>query len=986
MDNSSSSSLAAAAFGGTSVDTLPVHEFWLEHKRALALELQAQRSSMLYEVANSQRSALLGTELVRCKLEEDIESFYTEYRKVLTAVNATLQDGWRKVQNREKALFTLQQQLNDGLATHLRAAKEAVMRNAELEISLAERREQLEQWASNCQEVILRREEELGATARKLDSDMSAIMIARKRLQNYDQQLSTRTGTVALIVPAPGSNHGVVRIGASSSLEEDADGTETTASRTTTAATTRKNGLNLNSAPAKSGEDAGGGGEEGVIQVPVGEPFDLEFQLQMNPMPETLDRSRASEYPVLADFTNIPCTISYIEGKKGVLWGTVQTLVTESGKIKLQGVRLQGVGGSSHVLLVSIPRNVHGYVHPLEMRVHLYTIPKIDVVGAWKPDVRALVGRIRIRHAEPFSIVGRKMQLQLVIRNAHELHLEEQQRQARAQQQQQQRLRSGSVGSNATSAASGGTQQQMLAASRTLRTECEGDAQGDFSFSFSLPGHVWEELEQSVLSLEFRTPHLVAFPALEHHFDVHWMHVNSRMGTTPRSGARPSVDGSGNQGEGYTTKVPMFRHPPEELEPLSFSTFPAQFPKTDLITDFAISDSANLLLLSDVGNKVLLLRYEYPQKWVLARTLLLPVESAHIGGVAFSRSGNLFAVHDTVSKTISVWSVQKVLKTATSNDGAQPEELDPADFVVDYTTVAPRANANMMAHLTEDLLATHVKPIEDVLGTSLLVFTPATGLHLFFAGGADGKAAPRLGSSLTAAAMAAASSTKRPTLLVEPRGQNAVRHLFHKVLPAVGSMAILGYDNGEVVATATAATKATGKRVQFRFSVVKGSPIAAISDGPTPDSFLCCTICTVCIVKTQPTWSVLRCSYVTSSPIAAVSFGGLPPGVLLDSEEKDGCAVVVHTSGLVAAVGIVTGCILGSAMLPDVGEDQTHASVGMVQCAGAAHLGARLATTSSLKPSGWEIKLISPAGENEPGAKPPVPVLFEKQKKVAQQA
>jgi hypothetical protein len=492
---------------------------------------------------------------------------------------------------------------------------------------------------------------------------------------------------------------------------------------------------------------------------------------------------------------------------------------------------------------------------------------------------------------------------------------------------------------------------------RVFRAEAEGDGQNDFPFSISLPNHVWEELESSTLVLEFRTPNLTVFPALEHKFEVDWLRVDA----SANAGEREHAEGR------TSVKLPMFRHGPgagaSSAEPLTVVPAFAEFPKSDLITDFAISDSGNLLLLVEVSGKASLYKFEFPHRWVLSRKFLLPYEDSHIGGASFSRSGNLFALHDTASKKIFVYKVAKVLKLAPpeNNDTEFVELPEDAEFVVDYCrallpkdkdgkSMLPHGNT----HLSDDaLLANHFKPIEDVLGAALVVHVPALGLYLF-----------------------SAEKNKRPSLLVDPRGQNNARVLYHKVLPNVGSVAVLGFDNGEVVATATNATKATGKRVQFRFSVVKGSPIVSFSDGPTPDSFLAATICSVCIIKTQPTWSVMRSSFVTSSPISCVSFGRTPKGVTLDEEERDGVALVCHNNGLMAAVGIVSGCMLGSAMLPEVGENHRVPTIANAQCADAGELGARIVSSTSLKPAGWEVKLVSPSGE--PGSVPPVVVSFSK--------
>jgi hypothetical protein len=940
---SSSSSTAADKPAAVPLDNLPVHEYWLEHKRAMSLELQAQRSAMLYEITSSQRSALLGIELVRSKLEEDIEAFYTEYRQILNAVNTTLEEQWRKVQVREKSLFVLQQQLNDALGLNLRAAKEHVMRNAELESSYQERKEQLEEWAQNCQDIILKREEELGATARKLDSDMSAIMVARKRLQSYDREVASRPGTVARIVSEKKASP------TATSTTNGSQTPRTAALLGPSAATTAFNNTNKYT-------------DDDVYQVPVGEAFDLTFQLELNEMPNTIDRKNQ---PKLADFKNLPVTLSYVEGKGGQIWGTVQTLVDETGRIELNGVKLEAKGGSSHILLVSIPRSIHGNVHPLEVRIHVYTVPKIDVLGAWKPDTRTLVGRVRLRHAEVFSVANAKMAISLFVqRNDPGAKSSSAAAVAGVNlvSAPAGEMRSISASSLATTSISNANNNNQNG--RYFKCEAEGDGQNDFPFQIQLPNHVWEELESSTLTLEFKTPNLTVFPAIEHKFDVEWMKVESAPSTEINS----EVDQAEFANRKSATKIPMFRHPAQATsaaEPLSMIPTLSNIPKTDLITDFAISDSGNLLLFVEVSGKISLYRYEFPHKWVLARTMLVPgAEDSHIGGASFSKSGNLFAIHDTALKKISVWKVAKVLKHAPpASQVATPTELETPEFEIDYAaSVLPRDKTGKLLsqphgnnNLPDDaMIATHFKPVEDVLGTAVLVQTPALGLYLF-----------------------SSDKNRRPALLVDPRGQNAVRCLFHKVLPSVGSVAVLGFDNGEVIATATNATKATGKRVQFRFNVVKGSPVVSFSDGPTPDSFLVCTICSVCIVKTQPTWSVIRSSYVTSSPISCVSFGQTPKGVTLDEEEKDGIAIVCHSNGLMASVGIVSGCVLGTVMLPEVGENQLVPTIASAQCADVAELGVRLLNSTSLKPTGWEVKLISPAGD--PGSRPPIPVTFNKQ-------
>jgi hypothetical protein len=163
------------------MSSFPLHEYWLEHKRAHALELAAHREAMLEEVERQRRGALLGIDLIAAKLEVMEGEMKRDAHNIVKDLATRETEAWRRINAKERKLYELQRQLNDQMYGLVEREKELEMRESESERRCVDRRKQVEEWATDLQQKFIHRESELRLMTRNVESDLGVLFAARRR-------------------------------------------------------------------------------------------------------------------------------------------------------------------------------------------------------------------------------------------------------------------------------------------------------------------------------------------------------------------------------------------------------------------------------------------------------------------------------------------------------------------------------------------------------------------------------------------------------------------------------------------------------------------------------------------------------------------------------------------------------------------------------------------------------------------------------------
>jgi hypothetical protein len=312
----------------------PVHDYWIEHKRALTLEMTMQRDAMFQEVTERQRSAFLGIDLAVAKVEAIEADLRVDAAYIVSELRQREVVAWRHIAKREHELHALQVQLDDQLVAVLERSKQLEWERSEAQVLNDMRRASVEEWAGGLQQQFLGREGDIRLMARNIEGDLS-VLFASRRQEAADAASPVRH----------------VRDFATLSFPE-----------------------------------------KELPRVIIGEPISMTFAVTS---PDVL--------------AGTPVVLTYLEGHKGAIHGNCFTTVNEDGSIVFTDVRFSGPAGTSHIILVSIPRVSAGTVAAAEVIVHLKAVPDVRAVGAWDVDKMTLTGRLRVHGVEPFGLVGAQM-------------------------------------------------------------------------------------------------------------------------------------------------------------------------------------------------------------------------------------------------------------------------------------------------------------------------------------------------------------------------------------------------------------------------------------------------------------------------------------------------------------------------------------------------------------------------------------------------
>ena len=326
MSGSSGSNSAVPTISSS----VPVHEYWLEHRRAMSIELSAQRDSMLREVAASGRGMLLGLDVLGDKLERAHAELCHDGRAILDQLQAFQLKGSRQLAARERSVFELQRQCDQQLVALMERSKTLEYERISFHTEQQERVLQLEQWASDMQKEFLSREADLASTSRSIEHEMGALYAARKKLTSPDGKPRHVASYSKVIFP-------------------DGD----------------------------------------MPRVVPDQPIRVKFRVTPH---ETLQ--------------GVPMVITYLEGKGGSVGGQTVTTIGADGGALFTDLIVRGPPGTSHVILVSVPRVAAGSVDALELVVHIRAPPSVRATGSWNANDLTLSGRLQITGVEPYGLLG----------------------------------------------------------------------------------------------------------------------------------------------------------------------------------------------------------------------------------------------------------------------------------------------------------------------------------------------------------------------------------------------------------------------------------------------------------------------------------------------------------------------------------------------------------------------------------------------------
>lgn len=317
----------------TTPQAFPLHEYWLEHKRALALELASQRENMLAEIRNTERSTLLGLDLVIDKVAVMESELRREGRRIVDELTKREHAVWKRIGAREAALHKMQQSLDAQLMAVVTRSKELELEESSAAVRVSSRRQEVETWAEELEAKFLTREAELRMLTRNVEADLGVLFATRK--------------------------HDAIEASPTRHLHHFASITFA---------------------------------DKDLPRVIIGTPTHLRFEVSP-----------------CGPLVGMPATMTYLEGKKGSIGGTFVTAVQPDGGISFNDIIFNGPPGTSHVVLVSVPRVAAGTVQALELPIHLKASPTVRAIGAWNVSQLSLTGRLKVMGVELFGLLAQSM-------------------------------------------------------------------------------------------------------------------------------------------------------------------------------------------------------------------------------------------------------------------------------------------------------------------------------------------------------------------------------------------------------------------------------------------------------------------------------------------------------------------------------------------------------------------------------------------------
>jgi hypothetical protein len=173
-----------------------VHDLWLQHSELARHELLLQRDEMLAAIVGVQRECTDALEMLRLKLEQDLAYHTSASTEMLTEAQRSLDASWNQMEERRVALFALQSQIDDDAAAAVRHAKELLLREEVQVARIAQRRQDLEEWARTAHQQVLEREAAVVDAAQRLEVDLSAFAEEKAHVEARRDKLAKDAATL----------------------------------------------------------------------------------------------------------------------------------------------------------------------------------------------------------------------------------------------------------------------------------------------------------------------------------------------------------------------------------------------------------------------------------------------------------------------------------------------------------------------------------------------------------------------------------------------------------------------------------------------------------------------------------------------------------------------------------------------------------------------------------------------------------------------
>eukprot|EP00744_Colponema_vietnamica_P014765 GILI01020670.1.p1 GENE.GILI01020670.1~~GILI01020670.1.p1 ORF type:complete len:1397 (+),score=253.92 GILI01020670.1:26-4192(+) len=467
----SNASHAAVIMTGPNAATLPVHEYWLEHKAVLQQELLWQREGMLKEIGRADVELLAQATMLRDKASLELEYLCGDSREAVDNIVKLEQTAWKAVKRRELHLFQIQTDFNETMTTLANSFVEREFEIAARENALRDRRYQIEAWAARIHGEMMVREVNIARISREAQRD--TFLLDHKQREASATQLRNLRGGNFVGGKGPHKSDSEALLLGSVTLDQKdivrlIHGQSFTVSgcilprafyrRRTAVAQLSDTNLTPNS-PNERSDSANGSPKalSGTSEMAGGREAEYE-EIQTG----------------ISQLEGMPITITYSEGSGGRLGGTVFAIIAADGHFRFEGVTFTPAlksstnqttfSGTSHSVQISVPKSIAGMVQPKQITIstkanyllvpkrrflaatggeaqrllfaeakrimqaradnpnagpqetlnaELEKIVNFTAGGEWQPDILALKGHITFHSIEPFGLFGTEIEITL---------------------------------------------------------------------------------------------------------------------------------------------------------------------------------------------------------------------------------------------------------------------------------------------------------------------------------------------------------------------------------------------------------------------------------------------------------------------------------------------------------------------------------------------------------------------------------------------
>lgn len=414
-----STSISTLAIRSPHAATVPVHEYWLEHKAVMQQELLWQREEMLREIGRADVELLAQTSMLREKAALELEYLRSESREAVDNIVKLEQTAWKAVKRRELHLFQLQTDFNEFLST---LANEFVEREFEIaarENALRQRRFQIEAWASRLHSEMMVREVNIARISREAQRD--TLLLEHRQHKATATQLRNLRG--AYKIGGKESNSEIPSLLGSVTIEQKefvrmAVGTPITISGRIMPRTFYRRKLKNTKANNDSSkhETSDTNLSPNTPNVANPRPNPAATRRMDSASSDDDDDGYEEVQTDVSQLEGIPITITYFEGNGGRLSGSVCAVIGPNGAFCFDSIIFTPnsspitspqnnkiFSGSSHSFQISVPKSISGVVQPkqvlLSTKANCLLVPKrrfLSSITSAQQQIAALAQKLMV--------------------------------------------------------------------------------------------------------------------------------------------------------------------------------------------------------------------------------------------------------------------------------------------------------------------------------------------------------------------------------------------------------------------------------------------------------------------------------------------------------------------------------------------------------------------------------------------------------------